>query len=80
MRFLGGKGGHFEKLSKGSKTSDMTSEGLGRCVKVTLQTHTLENFRSCRILSYSMFGILFCEDAELPARIDLFNKIFQISG
>jgi hypothetical protein len=29
MRFLGGKGGYFEKLSKGSKTSDMTSEGLG---------------------------------------------------
>jgi hypothetical protein len=30
MRFLGGKGGYFEKLSKGSKTSDMTSEGLGK--------------------------------------------------
>jgi hypothetical protein len=29
MRFLGGKGGYFEKLSKGSKTSDMTSERLG---------------------------------------------------
>ena len=29
MRFLGGKGGYFEKLSNGSKTSDMTSEGLG---------------------------------------------------
>ena len=29
MRFLGGKGGYFEKLSIGSKTSDMTSEGLG---------------------------------------------------
>jgi hypothetical protein len=29
MRFLGGKGLYFEKLSKGSKTSDMTSEGLG---------------------------------------------------
>jgi hypothetical protein len=29
MRFLGGKGGHFEKLSNGSKTSDMTLEGLG---------------------------------------------------
>ena len=29
MRFLGGKGGYFEKLSKGSKTSDMTWEGLG---------------------------------------------------
>jgi hypothetical protein len=29
MQFLGGKGGYFEKLSKGSKTSDMTSEGLG---------------------------------------------------
>ena len=29
MRFLGGKGGYFEKLSKGSKTSDMTLEGLG---------------------------------------------------
>ena len=26
----------------------MTSEGLGRCLKVTLQTHALENFRSCR--------------------------------
>ena len=26
---LGGKGGYFEKLSNGSKTSDMTSEGLG---------------------------------------------------
>jgi hypothetical protein len=24
-----GKGGYFEKLSKGSKTSDMTPEGLG---------------------------------------------------
>ena len=29
MRFMGGKGGYFEKLSKGSKTSDMSSEGLG---------------------------------------------------
>jgi hypothetical protein len=29
MRFLGGKGGYLEKLSNGSKTSDMTSEGLG---------------------------------------------------
>ena len=29
MRFLGGKGGYFEKSSKGSKTSDMTSEGFG---------------------------------------------------
>ena len=29
MRFLGGKGKYFEKLSNGSKTSDMTSEGLG---------------------------------------------------
>jgi hypothetical protein len=29
MQFLGGKGGYFEKLSKGSKTSDMTSEVLG---------------------------------------------------
>jgi hypothetical protein len=28
MLFLGGKGGYFEYLSKGSKTSDMTSEGL----------------------------------------------------
>jgi hypothetical protein len=29
MRFLGGKEVFFEKLSNGSKTSDMTSEGLG---------------------------------------------------
>jgi hypothetical protein len=29
MQFLGGKGGYFEKLSNGSKTSDMTSEGSG---------------------------------------------------
>jgi hypothetical protein len=29
MRFLGGKGGYFENLSNGSKTLDMTSEGLG---------------------------------------------------
>ena len=29
MQFLGGKGGDFEKLSKGSKTSDPTLEGLG---------------------------------------------------
>ena len=29
MQFLGGKGGYFEKLSNGSKTSDMTSEELG---------------------------------------------------
>ena len=28
MPFLGGKGGYFEKLSNGSKTSDMTSEGM----------------------------------------------------
>ena len=28
MQFLGGKGGYFEKLSNGSKTSDMTSEGM----------------------------------------------------
>ena len=29
MRFLGGKGGYFEKFSNGSKTLDMTWEGLG---------------------------------------------------
>jgi hypothetical protein len=29
MRFLSGKGGYFVKLSNGSKTSDMTSKGLG---------------------------------------------------
>ena len=29
MIYLGGQGGYFEKLSKGSETSDMTSEGLG---------------------------------------------------
>jgi hypothetical protein len=29
MQFLGGKRGYFEKLSKGSKTSVMTSDGLG---------------------------------------------------
>ena len=29
MGFLDGKGGNFEKLSKCSKTSDMTLEGLG---------------------------------------------------
>ena len=29
IRLLGGKGGYFEKLSKGSKTLDMTCEGLG---------------------------------------------------
>jgi hypothetical protein len=29
MRFLGGKGGYFEKFSNGSKTLDMTMEGLG---------------------------------------------------
>ena len=28
MRFLGGKGGYFEKLCNGSKTSDMTSEEM----------------------------------------------------
>jgi hypothetical protein len=33
MRFLGGKGGYFEKLSYGSETSDMTSEGLGEVFK-----------------------------------------------
>ena len=33
MRFLGGKGGYFEKLSKGSKTLDMTSEGLGEVLE-----------------------------------------------
>jgi hypothetical protein len=33
MQFLGGKGGYFEKLSKGSKTEDMTSEGLGEVFK-----------------------------------------------
>ena len=33
MRFLGGKGGYFEKLSKGSKTLDMTLEGLGEVFK-----------------------------------------------
>ena len=27
---------------------DMTSEGWGRCFKVTLQTRAPENFRSCR--------------------------------
>ena len=29
MQFLGGKGGYFQKLSYGSETFDMTSEGLG---------------------------------------------------
>jgi hypothetical protein len=34
MQFLGRKGGYFEKLSKGSETYDMTSEGLGEVFKV----------------------------------------------
>ena len=29
MTFLGRQGGYFQKLSEGSETSDMTSEGLG---------------------------------------------------
>jgi hypothetical protein len=29
MTLLGGKGAYFQKFSYGSKTSDMTSEGLG---------------------------------------------------
>jgi hypothetical protein len=33
MLLLGVKGWYFEKLSKGSKTSDMTSEGLGEVFK-----------------------------------------------
>ena len=33
MQFLGGKGEYFENLSKGSKTYDMTSEGLGEVFK-----------------------------------------------
>jgi hypothetical protein len=33
MQFLGGKGGYFENLSKGSKTWDMTSEELGEVFK-----------------------------------------------
>ena len=48
MWFSGGKGGYFEKLSKGSKTSDLTSEGLG---EVTLQTCAPEN-----VLLMSMGG------------------------
>jgi hypothetical protein len=33
IRFFGGKGGYFEKLSKGFETSDMTLEGLGEVFK-----------------------------------------------
>jgi hypothetical protein len=33
MQFLGKKGGYFEKLTKGSKTYDITSEGLGEVFK-----------------------------------------------
>ena len=34
---MGRKGGYFQKLSLGSKTSDMISEGLGGCLKASLQ-------------------------------------------
>ena len=33
MTYLGGQGGYFEKLSYGSETLDMTSEGLGEMFK-----------------------------------------------
>ena len=33
MQFLGGKGAYFEKLSYGSETLDMTSEGFGEVFK-----------------------------------------------
>ena len=33
MKYLGGQGGYFEKLSYGSETLDMTSERLGEMFK-----------------------------------------------
>ena len=33
---MGGKGGYFQKLSQGSETSDMTSEGLGEMMSTLL--------------------------------------------
>ena len=35
----------ISKLSLGSESSDMTSEGLGRCLKVTVEASVPENFR-----------------------------------
>jgi hypothetical protein len=45
MRFLGGKGGYFEKLSE---LKIQICRGWGRCLKVTLQTNAPENYRLCR--------------------------------
>jgi hypothetical protein len=42
MPYFGGQRGVFSKFSSGSETLDMTSEGLGRCLTVTLQTLALE--------------------------------------
>jgi hypothetical protein len=43
------KEGYFQKLSEGSESSDMTSEGLEELFKgnSALQTLAPENFRSC---------------------------------
>jgi hypothetical protein len=62
MQFLGGVIGHSTVVTtmniiiiatpyvlvKGSKTLDITSEGLAEVLKVTLQTRAAENFRSRR--------------------------------
>ena len=47
LRAMSGKGG-ISKVFLDSETSDMTSEGWGRCLTVTLQTCAGGNFRSCR--------------------------------
>ena len=40
------KGGYLKK-SQDSETSYMTFKGMGRCLKMTLQTRALENIQSC---------------------------------
>jgi hypothetical protein len=76
MRFLGGKGGYFEKLSNGSKTSDMTSEGLGEVFDGDSADTCTEKFPLV-----SMWGRAngqACADGERgppSARAEIFNNI-----
>ena len=48
MLFLAGKGGYFNKLSQGSETLVMTSEGLGKMLDLTLQTRVPVNLQLCQ--------------------------------
>jgi hypothetical protein len=45
MTPLGGKGGNFKSCSRDEQLRIQLLSGWGKCLKVTLQTRTAENFR-----------------------------------